>query len=461
MSVVFRKALTETAFFSLATSPAALIATSWLGVVPFAAFAGLGLVAAGLLIFITLFTVDARSIRHTTLMRSAAFVGFCGLVALSLLRSPELSNQIAASARFLLLAFLPLITIVIFLSAAISTSETRSRMVSSILIGSALVPAAMLAYDTLNNNTGTYLLQWLSGIRVLDTGLVTSPNVNALVSAFGGLAALWLILERKMVWPVFCLAAAIFYLLITQSRGVLFSVSIASLLMLYPKIMTATFMRATVVVWAISAPLLTVIYSALDGTSFGDIITRDDALYLGVGTGRAILWASVLSEIVSNPFSYLFGTGYMSAPTTAVLPTLTQILSPNDIGAMHQRVFSLHNASLQILFDSGIISLLLFIYCLFKAISTNRLGRANAIIFFVLLAGFNEANGTIYSVFIAIPFFALICAYCVGTDFEKQAPIRAARRNQGKKFVRPEAQPVSDAHAVPRYTPFAEQAQNP
>ncbi len=442
MSVAFKTTLTETAFFSLASSPAALIATSWLGIVPFAAFAGLGLLAAGLLIFITLFTVDVGSIRFTTLMRSAAFVCFCSLVVLSLLRTPELSNQITDSARFSLLAFLPLITTVIFISAAIRNSEMRSRMVSSILIGSALVPAAMLAYDTLNNNTGTYLLWWLSGIRVNDTGLIKSPNVNALISAFGGLAAFWLILERKMIWPIFCLFAAIFYIFLTQSKGVLFSVSVASLLMLYPRIMTATFMRATVVVWVISAPLLTLIYGALEGTSLGDILTRDEALYLGVGTARAVLWSSVLSEVLSNPLSYFVGNGYMSAPTTSVLPTFTQVLSPNDVNAMHQRVFSLHNASLQILFDCGVIGFLLFVYCLFRAIATNRLGRANAVIFFVLLAGFNEANGTIYSIFIAIPFFALICAYCVGTDVETQAPILAAKRNQGKKFVSPQSRSI-------------------
>jgi O-antigen ligase len=193
-------------------------------------------------------------------------------------------------------------------------------------------------------------------------------------------------------------------------------------------------MRLIIIVWVISAPLQIAVYGALEGTDLGQILSREEATHLGVGTGRAVLWSSALAEIASNPFTYVFGTGYMSAPSTSVLNALAFVFVP-DVDVLYQRQYSLHNAALQILFDTGAISFILFVYCLLRTAASLQFERLNGFIVFVLISGLNEANGSIYSLFTFIPFLAIICVHCVGKDMNSSALSKRSQRSVGQRIV--------------------------
>lgn len=415
MPSFFHSALTRTACASLAAITPALVAASVAGIAPVRAVSAAGMIAAILLLAITTMAFHEK-VRIRTLLRSGAYVALCSAILLSLLRTPPLSDFVQTAAHGAILAAAPAIVIVICTAASIRDHDTRRLMIRWIVTGPALSPVLMLAYDTATGSAAQYMEQWLAGVRVMDTGLVTSPNVNALIGAFGALASMWLALEHKARLLLIGGAAGIFYLLISQSQGVMISFAIAVGAMLLPRLLSASVMRILIIVWAASAPAQVAVYDAMEGTSIGYALTRAEGAHLGVGTGRGVIWSAAIREIAGTPSNYMLGTGFMSAPGTSVLPALSQVIAPSDLATLYQRVYSLHNAALQLLFDSGTIGLALMVYCLIKMTSVPNAGRMNALVLFILLSGLNEAIGTIYAIATFVPFFALIGAHCVGRD---------------------------------------------
>jgi hypothetical protein len=414
MSNLLQRALIGLASISIFLFPSSLVAGSIVGNSPALVIGGVGIFASGIAIFIALSSVDLGRIPLNAALRSSAFIALCLIVTLGLVRTPWISDAIRGAGRSTLLSVVPAMFMIVCTSASIRDNRTQRRFIGWIVAGAAIIPVVMMFYDTANGATPIYFAQWMTGTRVLNTGFVSSANMNALIGAFGALASIWLMLEYKSRWPVIGIVSGIFYVMIAQSKGVMLSAGIGAIFIFFPQFLTAKIMRLAVLAWLISAPLQIVTYSGLEGTSLGVLLTRAEGAFLGVGTGRSVLWSSALKEITDNPLRYIIGTGYMSAPGTPVLTALNQVVSTGDVSEIYQRVFSLHNAALQMLFDNGLIALFLLTYCLLKTVSANVGMRVNALLLFVLLSGFNESVGTVYAIGIFVPFWALIGAHSVG-----------------------------------------------
>lgn len=414
MGSLLQRAFIGLASISFFLLPSSLVAGSVAGNSPALAISGVGIAASGIALFIALGSIDLGRISLKAALRTGAFIALCFIVTFGLLRTPWISEVISGAGRATLLSVVPAMFMIVCTFASIRDHQTHRRFISWIVAGAAVVPVVMMIYDTANGAATVYFAQWMAGIRVLNTGFVSSANMNAMIGAFGALASTWLVFEYKSRWPVIGIVAGIFYVMIAQSKGVLLSAGIGAVFIFLPQFLTAKIMRIAVLAWLISAPLQIVTFSGLEGTNLGVLLTRSEGAFLGVGTGRSVLWLSALTEITDNPFRYIFGTGYMSAPGTPVLTALNQVVSTGDVSEIYQRVYSLHNAALQMLFDNGLIGLLLLTYCILKTVTANVGMRFNALLLFVLMSGFNESVGTVYSIGIIVPFLALIGAQCVG-----------------------------------------------
>ncbi|MBC2835122.1 O-antigen ligase family protein [Paragemmobacter straminiformis] len=412
----------------------ALVVETVAGRGPFLIIAAVGIVAAGILSVYTFFSTSFTLIKIKTLVWSCLFLGLGVAIMIGLIRTPALSESALLSAHAAFISTSPVIFIVAAVSASVRDLRTKSRLIYWVIAGPALTPALMLSYDLTTGGGQQYILSWISGVRVLNTGLISSPNVNALIGAFGAISSLWLILEMRIWYFVFCGLCGAFYLFISDSQGAFIATCITTLFIIAPRYLSVAVMRTLVFLWVFSAPLQILIYSSISGTQFGDLLTRAEAESLGVGTGRSVIWTGVFEEIHRSLPSYFFGTGYLSALNTTAVSAIGSILSSGDVGLILQRTYSLHNSALQTLFDTGIVGLFLLVSCTLRASEASRRNhpRLNSLILFILLAGFNEAAGTVYSTFTYIPFIALIGLQCVGRIDEVKTTTEIASTDSRK-----------------------------
>lgn len=357
-----------------------------------------------------------KSLPAHSFLWSFLFFCLCATIVFSMWHAPAISDYITETAHSGALLLIPYMIVITCSALTIQSELARLRLIRSVLISMALVPMVMLIYDASSGNAMLYLNQWIAGLRVLNTGLVASANVNALVGAAGALASLWLVIEAKQRVFVAGIGAGVFYLLISRSQGVAISASISGILMILPTVVTVRRMRFAIVIWLISAPVQIDIYSSLNGTAIGDMFTRSEASDQGVGTGRTLIWKAAIEEMESKPLKYVLGTGYMSAASTSVITAIEQAIKPDDAYDLFQHTYTLHNAALQYLFDTGLIGISLLVSCLWRAVSkiATYSNRLNAIMLYFLISGLNEAIGAPYATVLFLPFLALIGMNAVG-----------------------------------------------
>ncbi len=407
-------ALTLALRIAIAMAPSMLIVQPITGFLPTVAFLETGLLISALLCGSVMLRMTGSDLKFNlrNVLPSIALLGFVASVVVSTLRAPYLSDALQQASSNTMQMVFPYMFTITAACIIMFTEHSRNQLIQSVVLGAAAVPVVMLLFDAQAGTLPQYLSDFAYGIRVQDTKLVVSPNVNALIGAVGAACSLLLLIKEGRYRYVLGIAAGVFYVAITQSKGLMISLSFACVLMFIPRAMTPRVMRLAVIFWVVSAPVQIWLYDAIGGSVVGEMLVRSEASYLGVGTGRTLIWTAAFGEILSRPLSYLFGTGYLSAVGTSVITAMQQAIGPGDIYDLLQRSYSLHNAALQYLFDTGISGLFCLVIVLFGATSRAcfKEPHLNALILLLMLSGWNEAAGTIYSLEAFFPFFGLIAA---------------------------------------------------
>lgn len=328
----------------------------------------------------------------------AAFSILLTSLSYGFIRTPFVYSKLDISSSALATVAIYILTLVFFFASCSRNGERVFALTSS-FIGAALTPVAMFLYDASQGNILTYSHMLLSSERVVNTGLVKSPNINAIIGGIGLMSCIWLISERRRLIFFPILLPSLFYVLISQSQGIRVALIVSIFFALLSESASQRIAKAILIVWIISCPLQIFTFSLIGGTWLGELFTRDGVENLGVGTGRSLIWLSALNEIASHPENIALGFGFLSAPTTSAFSAMAAAIGYRDSSDLLNHVHSLHNAALQYAFDFGVVTLLVVSYLLLLSIRKTRGSNAKLtpLIVFTLISGLNEAMATPYN----------------------------------------------------------------
>lgn len=402
-------------FFGLSAVPTAIMLVNFgLGSAPFfvcSAILSIYVLGAALV------SITGKRLHEIKKRRSIAAIFLFGgliIIALSLMRhsTASVSYQLSAASNLKIVAmiFLPLVCIWLFERG----SNAKIVAAKGVVAGLALAPVALATLDLFSGTFISYVEMLTAGRRVLSTSAISSPNSVAFVVSAGLLASLIALrFTRNPLWLVSGFIALI-YMLLVQSKGAIAISVMTGVLLFASAVVLQLILRALVVTWVVSAPLLSMVYSGLSAMGFDALLLRPGAEYLGVATGRTQTWSSAMDALSSARISDLIlGHGFMGAVDTQVRSTLAVVFRNTDEMELFNNVFSLHNASLQVVFDLGFLGLAVYLIGIVSAarcfIGKTSVERSAAVFFcFMLLWGLNESVGTIYFIFSVLPFFFVV-----------------------------------------------------
>ena len=344
---------------------------------------------------------------------------FClqAIILVSLLRTPWISDyidQVAAGNIVFVIAVFGSFSLY-FLAEEIP--DERIKSLKAIVAGSAIFPLILLLFDLGMGLTESHISQFMMGQRVVEASLLRGPNTIAFSAALGLLCSL--ILARNggsRLWYIISLVP-IFYMIITASQGMTLILIICMIILFIPRILSRGLAYTLLFLWVFSTPILLILYTSTEYSFLGEFLIRAEAQHLGVGTGRTFIWKAAIDVLTVDVSQSIFGLGYMSAVSTPIRTVLEQVTFVGDPRDMLSRTYSLHNGALQYFFETGIIGLTIVSTAWLTTLRHNfnsgsSIGRSmNVLVVFILLSGFNEAAGTIYS----NSFFPMmgIIAYCL------------------------------------------------
>lgn len=404
-------------FFGLASAPSTLLLVGY-------GASSLVLLACAALLFIytlvaglTRLSVPIRSELRLPVQQSFAslfLLGVTGATLISLARHSTLSTSYALSAssntNILLMLTTPLIGLWVF----DRSPKAKTIAAKGIILGFAIVPILLLGLDAISGQLSANLALIQRGFRVLNTSAITSPNTVAFLMSCGLMASFIALRRSSHLLFLAGMACATFYLLLVQSKGAFAILGIVFLLSLMGHRTIKVVLWTLVILWALSASILIVIYTAMASLGLDQLLVRDGAEYLGVATGRTLTWVAALETIgAASLGKIVLGHGFMGAIDTEVLSTFSFIFRFVEPDELVSSVFSLHNAGLQVMFDLGIVGLGFYLFGLLSAAhftnTQTEHGRISSLVLaFLLLWGLNEAAGTVYFVFSILPFLFVI-----------------------------------------------------
>ena len=303
-----------------------------------------------------------------------------------------------------------------------------------------IILSALPIYTAVN----FFSIPFLNSTSPLYTSL-SSSNVNGLLATFGiitprlgetitlkGSNTIGMIASISIISLVYILQRAtkarIFYTILTIAAVVTLVWNESRFLMVItPAIAGAMiFLQVNTIKWigrisllfaALSAPIISALFSLLSLTPLGDLLTRqggDHARALGVGTGRSSLWELAFDTLREREVIHLIGFGYPGHVNSGLVYGLSAVT-----GDMNRVTF--HNAFLQYVFDQGYIGGFVFFVVTWLAIgrmasSKNiepHLAKAIlGIIIFVIVAGYLEVSGAPYNVEVYL-LFVITLAFSV------------------------------------------------
>jgi len=197
---------------------------------------------------------------------------------------------------------------------------------------------------------------------------------------------------------------AMISILLVDSRGALFFAFITAFSIIA---FSATVWKRVYLV-VVVVPLIPVLmYYALSSIlSTGSPVATDlfvRSTYLAdPGSGREIVWFAALDHLIDFNFSHLFGYGLYGQATSGIANFYDELFPLSDSPAL----ITLHNFSLQMIFDVGYVGLgitLLYIFLLMKGLSKKVESKQQfeyfwrlTILVYLLLMGSTEAVPSLY-----------------------------------------------------------------
>lgn len=318
------------------------------------------------------------------------------------------------------LVVMPII-IALFLNVFIFVFSKPSRNEIMLCIRAALSAAPVFAIvsllvDAASGNVPDIVSSASSGERLLSTAFFSGPNSAAIFYGFALVCAAAALRARLSLFLLAAIAVSGLYLLATQSRGMTFvTLFCVGFIVLRPALqkMTAVSLCA---LWPVSAIVLSLLYAGIDDTLLGDILTRSEGREFGVASGRPMVWESAFQIIHADIRSFVFGLGFSNGAQTELASTLGFLFNSFSATELMRLSHGPHNAALQIVFDIGIVGLIVYFFVLcvvIQRVIQSNLLRLLPVIVYGLVTGYNEAVGTIYQpiVFLAFTVIFILCAH--------------------------------------------------
>jgi hypothetical protein len=228
-------------------------------------------------------------------------------------------------------------------------------------------------------------------------------------------------------WWVLVSAAAIASLLLVDSRGAtLFAVVAAVFVLLAPRFLTR---RAHWFVFLAPLASVGVIALLLAIANLGAFEPLQEIVYLflrpeagaqDLGSGRALVWAVTVEELLQLKPEHLVGFGSYGHVTSGISKYYAHLFPYLD----RPYFATLHNAAFQYVIDSGYVGALLFFWLLYSIVRHAALTRASLSAstagagLFLALMGLTEAVPTLYfrDMFFV---FLMLCFYATTTNSPK------------------------------------------
>lgn len=255
-------------------------------------------------------------------------------------------------------------------------------------------------------------------------GLIGSNTIGA-VAALGTIVS-WSLYRQsagmlsRFLW--LSMISVVFFILVkSDGRALLGSALVAILLAAVLSRRTLRYVGYVLALFLAASPWL--IYATFDTLNASDaatsILTRQtgNGAELGVGTGRQDIWEQAFLLIGQDPLSYTFGHGSYGHYAAGIsLSTFEHIFQDEAI------VATLHNTTLQAIFDIGYAGTLLFILIILFMVRTITgpsmaadMGKLLfALLSLFMLLGLSEVIVGIYNLFPFFMFLALMF-YCLAT----------------------------------------------
>lgn len=218
--------------------------------------------------------------------------------------------------------------------------------------------------------------------------------------------------KNKVIWSLLIITN-LTGLVITDSRGAAVMLA-ASLLIAYATNRTRLKPGNAIMLIAIGGFVAPIIISqatpVLNYLSTIESLQREGAFAnrLGVASGRDIIWSAIIGESLESPINLFFGYGAYGHFTSGASTTYAWIFA----GSQEMTRISSHNTSMQLLIDSGIFGVAIWISLwIITGRMLDRLHRPHQGIrpektnaspllpplLFLLLSGYTEATCTQYS----------------------------------------------------------------
>lgn len=244
-----------------------------------------------------------------------------------------------------------------------------------------------------------------TGRRLINLPSLVGANSIASVT---GIALLSLVVYLKIgkhkLTAFIALALVLNVMLATGSRGpTFFALLAAAATVLLPVRILGRSAQILLAMSLISAPIMLFVFATVQQTGLAELLIRTGAENFGVGTGRAQLYEVTLAELAGLNPMHLFGYGYGGVLSSQAMTVLVIIFDREyaDVEALF--LPTLHNLSLQLIFDVGYVGFALFFLLLSGCIRRLRAmpeGQARfglGMLIYTMISGFTEATGTPYN----------------------------------------------------------------
>lgn len=258
---------------------------------------------------------------------------------------------------------------------------------------------------------GSVLQLLLSGMmrseRLYETAFMNGSNTISAVSGLSLIISLhkYRTGELRSISLLLIIFSAIVIILCDSRAIIISAVGVSSFYLLLPTTWLVRGAYLTLSLTIVSAPLLLAVFGVLSDSWVGEAFARDGALgtRLGLGTGRTVLWDAVLQNLGRLSPEHFTGYGYGSAAQAGAEAAFNYIFYSEYAELRQPLSPTLHNMTLQMIFDVGYLGLLVYILVFFSAIRILAKDRYDphrhtvlSIFIYVIISGFTESVGTIY-----------------------------------------------------------------
>lgn len=325
---------------------------------------------------------------------------------------------------------------ILTLSGAISDTRKRGDALEYVCMSVPLLSVVSFLLDAINGSVTDYFGMFLSGVRVSETVLISGANTNAITFGFGFVVSAYYLFKLKKAIYILPLVTCLFYVLAARSQGMIFSSVIVAMAIPFERYIKKYIFNTVLVYWIFSAKIQISLYGLIENSDLRGVFERSGA-GLGVGTGRTFFWEKALSILDIYSFWFLFGYGYFGALKTSLVSEFAYVFNVGSVYEIAEISVSLHNASLQYLYECGAIGVLVFVLMVSRTFEkssvisqeVNSYGCVIFVLLYIVLTGTNEATGTIYQPYIFYPLIGIVIWVAqtrVGDEIGRRKPLQVS-----------------------------------